>query len=573
MNKPLDLCFGGKLDPSLADNFNILSMSLRADFNELVTDISRPFVNSVDWWLQGPASRNTFGSPFFHYFCSFHLVRQLLEDGLKYDKILVDSPHFSKILSQLLKDFGHEDCVIGLTSPCLSSRVKEKVKLPMLLIMKVLQHFIIRLSGKKCLSTANDKPLNLIDTFMISGYENNDRWYGKLWDQLPVSVRQQTYFVPTLVLTPLSKILSTIRQLRDNSRNFLIKEDYIGLSDYLYAADYKKRLRPLKIAEVKVAGYDFSPIIEDELHNGRDVLTILDSYLLYRFVRRLKDNGIKVRLAIDWFEGQIVDRAWNLGFNSYYPNAYTIGYRAFESYPFYLCSYPLPIEREASVLPREMAVQGRGTISTVREFFTDLDVIVIASFKSDHVWHYKEKETDTERLQVLIGFPISLVSCKRILRQILDAYEGIKRHYPKIKFLIKPHPTHLPESLNAILPEMPESFILSPEKSLPTLLHKSHLLITEASSVCLEALACGLPVIIIENSVGLTFDSVPRGIPGSIVRRSRTKEQLADTMLEFISGSVEKPEMYRLLGEQIRADYFEPITPEGINKFFKLEAN
>jgi len=574
MNKTLDLCFGGELDPGVSETFNILSMNLRADFNALVTDISRPFVNTLDWWLQGPASRNTFASSFFHYFCSFHLVRQMLDDGLNYDKILVDSPHFSRILTELLEDAGHEGCVIGVKPPSLTFRVKENLKLPMLLIKKIMQHFITRLSGKKHQFTINNKPLNLIDTFMISGYENNDRWYGKLWDQLPLSVRHQTYFVPTIVSTPLSKIFSTIRQLRDNSRNFLIKEDYLGLSDYLYAASYKKRVRSLVVGEVCVAGYDFKPIIEDELLHGRDVLTILESYLLYRFVGRIRESGINVRLAIDWFEGQVIDRSWNFSFNTFYPNTFTVGYRAFESYPFYLCSYPIMIEQEANVLPREMAVQGRGTIETVREFLPELDAIVIPSFKSDHVWSYADENTRSESFRVLVGSPISLASLKRILQKILSLYHKIKKNCPELEFIIKPHPTHSIESINGILTEMtemPESFRITSEKSLPILLHKSHLLITEASSVCLEALACGLPVIIIENSVGLTFDPVPQGIPESIVRRSRNEEQLADALLHFVSASVEKKKMFSQMGKKIRADYFEPITPEGINKFFKLE--
>ena len=105
-------------------------------------------------------------------------------------------------------------------------------------------------------------------------------------------------------------------------------------------------------------------------------------------MKNLKDKGLKVRLAIDWFEGQANDKAWSYSFNSLYSETKTIGYRAFDSLPFYLCSYPIPIEDEANLLPDVIAVQGSGSIATVREFMPDLDVILIPSFKSQYVWEY-----------------------------------------------------------------------------------------------------------------------------------------------------------------------------------------
>ena len=58
-------------------------------------------------------------------------------------------------------------------------------------------------------------------------------------------------------------------------------------------------------------------------------------------------------------------------------NTKKIGYRPTESFPLYLSSYPIPIEREAHVIPDVMALQGKGTVFTVKEFLPNLDTIVI----------------------------------------------------------------------------------------------------------------------------------------------------------------------------------------------------
>lgn len=571
--KRLDLCFGGELDSEISPDFNSLSMDLRVDFNSLVTDMSRPFIHNLDWWLQGPASRNTYASPLFHYFCCFHLVKNLAEEGFKYQSIVVDSQAFAQLVSDLLSDRGVDDVNIRINKYSFNKQLKNKLKLPVLFFRKIFQHFFIRASAHQRDDVKKDSFLNLIDTFMIPGYESNDRWYGDLWNEMPDYLRVDTFFVPTFVLTPLRKIFSSCRKLRCNKRNFLIREDYLRMADYIYAFNYKRRLKVLSPESVLICGYDFSEVIREEIANTPDVLTIIESLLVYRSIKRLKESGVKVRLAIDWFEGQVIDKAWNFGFNTFYPKAFTVGYRAFESYPFYLCSYPLPIEMEAKVLPREIAVQGAGTISTVREFFELFDVMVIPSFKSQHVWSCKYEENQSGEYSILVALPISLLISGRIVKQLLQSYCKIVSSHPKIKFVIKPHPTHATELVKSNLPELPEFFMITKEKSLPKLLHKSNLLITEASSACLEALACGIPVIIMENNYGLTFDPVPKTVSETIVKRSRTEEQLVRAMLDFISDAPKARESYRRQGKQIRSDYFEPVSLDGINRFFKVETN
>ena len=60
----------------------------------------------------------------------------------------------------------------------------------------------------------------------------------------------------------------------------------------------------------------------------------------------------------------------------------------------------------------------------------------------------------------------------------------------------------------------------------PFLPESASLLTTEVSSTCLEALACGIPVIMIENENGLTYDPVPKNIHGEMVRKTRSLIQL-----------------------------------------------
>jgi len=456
--------------------------------------------------------------------------------------------------------------------PSITKLIKHRLKIPFIIFKKITQQILAKISGQSNYEVLKGKSLVLIDTFMMASYTRNDRWYGLLWENLTNEVKEETYFIPTIVSTPVSNMLKTYRELRNNVRNFIIREDFLTLADIIYAIQHQRRVKKIKIKPVHVFGYDLSKLVEEELYCNQDIFAVVESILTYRFVQRLKDNGVKVRLAIDWFEGQVVDKAWNYAFNKFYPEAKTVGYRAFESFPFYLCSYPIPIEDQAGLLPDVMAVQGKASIGTVREFFSNLEVIVIPSLRTQHVWDNDLAQGARNYVLVLVALPISLITSVRIIRRLLEANELVDYKGTTIVYTIKPHPTHILEQIKASLDlKLPSSFVFTKEKSLPPLLHNAELLISEASSTCLEALACGLPVIVVENQEGLTFDPIPRSIPEEIVRKTHSVSQLVEAIEHYIHADAEKQKQLQLLGLEIRSNYFEPLSKEGIERFFDIE--
>ena len=77
----LDLRFEGKLDSETSLLFNTISNEKRSGFNNFIAELSEPNIGNVDWWLEGPASRNTLSSPLFHRYCCLFLVLNLIENN------------------------------------------------------------------------------------------------------------------------------------------------------------------------------------------------------------------------------------------------------------------------------------------------------------------------------------------------------------------------------------------------------------------------------------------------------------------------------------------------------------
>jgi hypothetical protein len=570
----LDLRFHGKLSTEISAEFDRLSFGLRGQFNDVVSLMSVPHRDNLDWWVQGPASRNTLSSPFFHYFCCLHLVRRLVDEGrLSFAQIVVDSRVFAEIVERILVSAGVRGCrvrSVGGVAVAAEALLRRAFAAPTLLARKACQCMIARLTRRASGAARPTRPVVLIDTFVTPGYTTVDRWYGGLWDNLTEELKKETFFVPTVVQTPLRTMYSVYRSLRSQARNVVIKEDYLAPDDFLFALGHRRRIRQLSIGPVMVLGHDLAGLVREEIAADRDPLTTIESLLTYQFVKRWSEHGPRVRLAVDWFEGQVIDKAWNLGFKRYFPTVRRIGYRAFESFPFYLCSFPIAIERESGVIPDTVAVQGEGTIATVREFLPDLDVMVIPAFRSQDVWDHRTAAMPAE-FSVLITLPISPHSSLRIIHRLIGVTASLLAAGRAIRLVVKPHPTMSVERLlEGLEVELPDALVFTEEKSFPRLLERVHVLITEASSSCLEALACGVPVIIIENEEGLTFDPVPKTIPTDLYRKTRSQAQLLGALTHYRTASRDATRRQERQGQRIKELYFEPITREGIDRFMDI---
>jgi hypothetical protein len=314
-----------------------------------------------------------------------------------------------------------------------------------------------------------------------------------------------------------------------------------------------------------------APLAREELLNNSDPLSPLDALLTYRFVARLRERGISVRLALDWFEGHGIDKAWNLAFRRFFPDTTRVGYRAFESFAFYLSTYPTSGERDAGVIPDAIAVQGPASVDGVREFLPDLSVIVVPALRTQYLWEADARRSQSDAPRILVALPISTSASLRIMRQVLEAHNRTTGSQRRVHYVIKRHPATPLRLLTEHLPDpLPDGVTFTNEPSFPKLIADADVLVSEASSVCLEALACGVPVIVMENDAGLTYDPMPNAIPGELYRRVRSGEQLSEAVLHYADLSTDARERQRALGLEIRAGYFERLTHEGINRFMHV---
>ena len=545
----VDLTYGGRMAPEASVIFNLLAMQLRGSFTQLVSEMGQNLSNNLDWWVSGPASRNTRMSPLFHYYCSFHLITELLKKEIEIDKIIVDSSIFKKIIFHFLRRQGKKIKII-IKGKGLPQRIK-LVLVPFIMIPLEVYILICKLyyarKTKQLQKPLPNSPLILIDTFAYPGYIDQDRYYTGLWENLDSKQKQTIFFVPFLVMIPVKKMSSAFRELRTAERNFLLMEDYLKISDIINAVLHYFRLFRMKLRPAYVLGEDFSLLAREEHLSMRGYPTAVSSILIYLFTRRIKQADLKLKLTIDWFENQVFDKGWTIGFNKNYPGLKSFGYLGYVPSKMYISSSsPSEFERICNVLPSRIAVIGKGLFDQVREFSSELKLETAPAFRFQHLWKKNAFKSDPKTFTILVALTIFPEESRWILELLSQTAQNLK--LPEAKFYVKYHPAMPRETLNVVTGTLMTKLFEVVEEPADKLIPQSDLLVTGDSSICLESMALGIPVLVIENPNQLNFSAIPNGIPQTLWRNCKTMEDVLNALNYYYGRTKEEVFEHKRLG-------------------------
>jgi hypothetical protein len=544
-----------------------IAKKTRIEFSDYIDNISENAKSDIDWWVILPVSRNTLHSKVFLDVC--YLKYSLEEISVNdIDLVVCYSDILKNSLIELLTKLGKNNVIVESLQN-LRYKGYEKIKRVVLSIMYFLYHSLKRKScsiftkGISIHRLLNEKII-LLDNFMINNSlvdgKFKDRYYPKLVDLLPNY--NWVYFPHFYGIT---KYYNIFKQIRKSASKFLIKDDFLHISDYLWALFFPFRFIKYKGNFTEFSGIDISCLMVEEIWNS--LIYSYEALLNFRVFKRLKENNIQIIFAVDWFENQIIDKSLNLGIRRYYPRVHTIGYQSLFAPDYYLCIKPSRYERIAGVIPKTIAVTGKKISETIKEFDSELSVIVAPAFRFNHVWNSKSSSYSNQQnkfFKLVIGLPLMLDESY----QILSLFKEIKDKIPSTIFIcVKVHPaTPYEKILEFIETNRLERLSIS-DTPMNELLNETNLLISNNSSILVEAIASGIPVICVGSQTGLTLNPIPPGIPGKIWRLCFTPDEIFDTIISFSKYGVEDYAQLEKIGENVKEDYFEPVNEQTVLAF------
>jgi surface carbohydrate biosynthesis protein (TIGR04326 family) len=546
---------------------NEISDRIKQDFNNLIEDIFKKTNGNLEWLVSSTLSRNPYLSDIYLSLCYLLFVKYIYKEK-KVNISLIIAPDYA--IKEVLVDYFYKENInIKVIGPSKHFNIVKSIMKSVLSLCRYLYRMTSYLLLKKKTRIRKiSKPITIIDTFFLDSMFRSgkfeDRYYNGLLSNLSKDERDQIYFLPTLSIK--SKLDEVLKIADKSEEKFIYSLDYLNISDYLSALFRSIRSISFNFNQFIFFGFKIGPILKrDQLLNifNYSSLQGINNYL---FIRRLKESGIKLRLVIDWFENQVIDRGFNRGIKDYFPNTPSIGYQGYiisTDFNFYI--QPTIYEQVHKLIPDEIAVVGNGLRNDILKFNNRLIVNVAPAFRFSDVWEKSKKVSSIKTNNILIVLPIAIKECMEILSLVINAYKmgGLN----EIHFHIKTHPSFNITKLKKL--NLPDNFILVNGTFRDCILD-TDMMLGNTSSTCLEAIAMGIPVIIIGSQSGLTQNPIPKNVNKNIWREVYTAEDLKSSIIDYFISSEKEIEKFKQIGEEVKRDYFQPVTEEGVRKFLKF---
>lgn len=405
----------------------------------------------------------------------------------------------------------------------------------------------------------------LIDTFILeNSFKSSkyiDRYYPGLLEELSDLQKQNIFFIPTFLSYTSKKKINKI--FNESEHNFIFEMDYLMVSDYFNAVKILLNNK-LKSKRYTFYGFDLSDLVEQEHKKNKFNFSSFLGILKYLFIRRLaEDNSLK--LLVDWNENQPIDRGLLKGIRDFSPLTKTKGYQGFivsNSFHFYL--FPTQYEIEAGVIPDEICVVGNGLKNVYDKYIKRLKISVAPAFRFNLVKEKKHSDY-SERKYVLVILPINENESIEILNDLITNKVFLNSISFKLK--IRPHPIldfhKIVKKLNL---KKHLTFEVDTQK-ISDSLASIKLALGSSSSVLVEILTFGIPVIIIANKNGISQNPIPPGVPDNMWKISYSGDDLQVLLEELLQYDSEDYLKLSELGQKVQSLCFESPNKYNVSEF------
>lgn len=563
----LELKSHGNLPPDLASQYREIYQSLQAPYFNLLDSLSARHGSDIAWWISASPNRNTIASPAYHYLCCAVLVGRLLAEGMSFLQIKTDSPGLAQVLT---KSFAGPTLRVELEPDRrgLWERVRKSCAAALAKsLARGLLHLVCARLTKTQAHPPGTGPIILIDTFVGPGLIEKDRFYPGLEEHLPSEAKELVYFLPSLFGFRLREYLRLFKQLRRSPRHFLLKEDFLRLPDLVKALDSVRRAQKIDLGECRLESIDVTPILAEEMRDPRVVGSQYEAMLTFLFFKRLRQARVQLRLALDWFENQIVDKGFNAGVRWFFPRTRSKGYQGYLASPHYLGLFITRLEMAHRVVPEELVVFGRGFIPRTKRYCPELVVGVAPAFRFSGLWNQRRSWPAGKGFHILVALSIDLPESLRIIDLVVNVSPKCASD---VRFRFKPHPDMTPEYIRK---QYPGNIPLEMEfvsGDFGQQVETAHLLISAGTGACLESIAKGIPVIVLGNRHGLTHNPIPEQDDESLWRICYGQEELIVAIDCFRAQGQHNQECYARAASEFLSEHFESVTAENVVNLLEL---
>ncbi len=563
----LDLGGGSALEVPQLRELERTAAALRRPYTDLVSRLGDAHAGDPGWWVTPVASRNVFASALFLRCCRLHLAVRLAADPAVRE-IVVESPGVAAALRNAL----------AATRPEIRVRVHGGVlryracqilgtawRLAAALYNCASPYLCWRLSGR-AVPVPSTIPIAILDTFLYRDSFDGvfrDRHYPGLVEHLLDSERRDIYFLASYYRV--RNHFRLFRALRASGTQFLVKEQFLSAADYLHVLAHAFRLSSYRQHPCTLEGVNIAPLLDEALREAVAGSGSMEGLLRFRLARRLHESGIRVRSVLEWFENQEIDHGSVAGFRRYHPGARITGYQGFVVSPLHLGIFPTTTEQRQGFLPHRVAVTGPGLIERAKEFCPQLEVFAAPAFRYAALHREAPPQRHGAVPTVLIALPLMEREARDLMQTVAAVADELGATAGnRLRMLLRAHPSTAPRRLAALASLARQSALEWSTGGFDELLDQADVLVSIASTACVQAVARGIPVVVVGDSRGLTFNPIPDGTPVLLWSLCHGASEVAGAIRNFVGRDAAAVARGRELGREVLTQCFAPVTRAGV---------
>jgi len=502
----LDLRLGEELPIELANQIVGLEIDFDSDYTDYVGTLVQDNMLAELDWLVNVTSRDPNHTKLFDNFYKLKVLDYCLSNNIAIKNVIVDNDGMHKAIREMCnkKNLKYKIQIKKAWKKNILLRLLHNVMSVM--YISIVSFVVARLLSEKPLLP--NKPIIYVDTFAkpldfdeMGGF--TDKYFEGMAKNMSSKNQDDLCYVPVLyeIKTPMD-LSWIIKKSKKSNTSFLIMEEWLKIYDYFYAFIASCYL-PKKIKKIPLwCGIDVSGMVKKELHTDICSPTLFRSILIYRFILRMKKSGLLIKKVVDWNENQVIDRSLNLAIRKYYPGVKILGYQGYVVSEYYVSHSPADYEIISGTIPDYIGVVSPKLLNRKRKFSPNLKVLLAPAFRMQGLLSY-DSNIKKEKHLVLLALPANKNLCKRIVNACLEL-----DNFSNVKFLIKLHPTITKEMLHLLIPQLQNHQFKYTQESLYSIFPITKILISSDSSVCFEAITCGVHVAIMDSFSGVPSNPV-----------------------------------------------------------------
>jgi hypothetical protein len=546
------------------------------DYIAAIGSLSRKY-QGLSWWVTPLSEKNEHGSSLYPEIVNYYALYKTLE-SVGSGRVYVAC---SKACLAQLKTSG---LALKLEIiPAIPAAISDSLKglLPAILFFPKISWLSLKgmlrslwvksvLKKRYLFWKEQKKPFYVLRTWLNpQALKKTKSYHDPYFGKLPLYLQAKNYNV--LVLAGIFKSFSKIINLiKDNKEVVILPEEFFLNSwDYLQAA-FEAVFKRIRIKEkVVFQGLDVSLIFRHELKNSYLSSAVFLNILRF-FVGKNLAKKLKNFVYIQPYENYAWEKAMILGLRTAqgtHPENRIFGFQhAFicrDSFKYF------PAKEEDKLMPRPQRIITLGEV-TKRILFESggygpLELRTGCALRQEYLGAYKiQPRGQTKTILV----PLTMVRTECL--KVIDFLEQSRISNKGSTVVLRFHPLFGFDQLKKDLPRgLPEGFIINTDSSAGQAIGRSDFLAYTWSTVAIEALRLGVPVVHLDILKPLRVDPLFQ-CPG-LKYRVETPQELAGVLEKINSLSEEQFSREQSLSQEYLQEYFCPVDEKHLQSFLPGE--